>query len=148
MKKFLLASIYLLASGVSAQHKDIQFDNITTFHGLSNARAKCIYQDSRGYLWFGTMNGGVNRYDGNSFTVYKTEPDNPNSIIHDNIFDIDEDKNGSIWFGTSDGVSKYIPAEDRFKNYFLNDYLEAISNFAYSDVYALLIDSKERYWFY
>ena len=38
-----------------------------------------MLQDRQGFLWFGTQDG-LNRYDGYNFTVFKTDPENPNSI--------------------------------------------------------------------
>ena len=64
-----LLFIFLMIISISAQDSDVQFENISTFSGLSASQAKCIFQDSEGYLWIGTMGGGLNRYDGYSFIV-------------------------------------------------------------------------------
>ncbi len=145
MKKLL--SLFFLAFSVCfGQDGNLIFENISTFQGLSSTRAKCIFQDSKGYMWFGTQGGGINRFDGYNFTVYKQEPDVPGSIIHNNIYDIDEDLDGNIWIAATDGISIYLPSEDKFKNYFLADYIEEISNHSYSDVYSILVDSKDRIW--
>ncbi len=87
---------------ISAQDLDIQFENISTFSGLSASRAKCIFQDSEGYLWIGTMGGGLNRYDGYSFTVYKSQDNDSPSLSQNNIYSLAENKNGNMWIATSE----------------------------------------------
>ena len=39
--------------------------------GLSQNMVYCVIQDRDDYIWIGTQDG-LNRYDGNSFKVYKT----------------------------------------------------------------------------
>jgi ligand-binding sensor domain-containing protein len=39
-------------------------------HGLSNNSVLCVYQDYKGFMWFGTYDG-LNRYDGYNFTVFR-----------------------------------------------------------------------------
>ena len=41
-------------------------------------RINSILQDRRGFMWFATEDG-LNRYDGNTFVVYKNNPNDPNS---------------------------------------------------------------------
>lgn len=67
---------------------------------------KCIYQDSFGFLWFGTEDG-LNKYDGYSFTVYKHNSDLKNSLNNNNITLIYEDKNNNLWIGTQEGLNQY-----------------------------------------
>ena len=38
-----------------------------------------MIQDSQGFMWFGTE-GGLNKYDGYTFTVYENDPRDPGSI--------------------------------------------------------------------
>jgi ligand-binding sensor domain-containing protein len=61
------------------------------------------FEDSRGVLWFGTMNKGVARYDGKALT-YLTEAD---GLCGNTIASIAEDKHGAMWFGGHTGVCKY-----------------------------------------
>jgi len=76
---------------------------ITTLSGLSQNDVTCIYQDSRGFIWFGT-NDGLNRYDGKEFKIYRRSPKELTSII---IRDIVEDQNHNLWIGTLDnGINK------------------------------------------
>lgn len=65
---------------VSPQNTKLKtFEYLSPDHGMSSYIAPCIIQDKEGYLWFGTY-VGIDRYDGYSFTSYKNEPGNPNSI--------------------------------------------------------------------
>ncbi|MFC3198643.1 two-component regulator propeller domain-containing protein [Parapedobacter deserti] len=73
-------------------------------HGLSNNYVTTIFQDTYGFMWFGTADG-VNRYDGYQFKVYKNQPDNPASLLDNRITDVIEDHHGSIWVATKKGVS-------------------------------------------
>ncbi|NQV52088.1 MAG: hypothetical protein HQ500_02845 [Flavobacteriales bacterium] len=60
--------------------------------------------DHQGNLWFGTIGGGVSKYDGQHFTTYTTNQGLGNNYV----FSIAEDKDGNFWFGTDGGgVSKY-----------------------------------------
>src|SRR5258708_3883721 len=60
-------------------------------------------QDKEGNLWFGTTDAGVYRYDGKTFTNFRTA----DGMRSDVIFSIVEDKVGNIWFGTGSGISRY-----------------------------------------
>ena len=42
-------------------------------------RIYAILQDRRGFMWFATRDG-LNRYDGNTFVVYKNNPEDPDSL--------------------------------------------------------------------
>jgi ligand-binding sensor domain-containing protein len=71
--------------------------------GTDYTQVGCGFQDNAGNLWFGTLNEGVYRYDGKSFTQF-TKKDG----LNDNAVNaIIEDKVGNILFGTNSGVSKY-----------------------------------------
>ncbi len=66
------------------QSRYIKFDRLTAEDGLSNIQVRGITQDNYGFLWFGTANG-LNRYDGSSIKVYRLDPDDPNSLSHNNV---------------------------------------------------------------
>ncbi|MDZ7764565.1 MAG: two-component regulator propeller domain-containing protein [Melioribacteraceae bacterium] len=59
--------------------------------GLVQAQVDAIFQDSKGYMWFGTM-GGVSRWDGKNFTNFETR----NGLAALQIYDIAETSDGKI----------------------------------------------------
>ena len=61
-----------------------RFEHLNTTYGLSENNIMSIFCDSKGYLWFGTMDR-LNRYDGNSFRVYKVDKHKKNSLTHNRV---------------------------------------------------------------
>lgn len=104
--KFFLA--FVLVAGfcfdLQSQHR-IRFDRLTVKDGLSQSGVTCIFQDHQGFLWFGTQDG-LNRYNGYTFTVFKHDPANPNSLNDNFISLIFEDKNKTLWIGTLNNPTK------------------------------------------
>jgi signal transduction histidine kinase/ligand-binding sensor domain-containing protein/CheY-like chemotaxis protein/AraC-like DNA-binding protein len=73
----------------------------STDNGLSHSGVMCMLQDHLGLMWFGTWDG-LNKFDGYHFTTYKSEPGGVNSLSHNRIDDIKEDKYGNLWVKTYD----------------------------------------------
>lgn len=66
--------ICLFTKGFS-QVNNIHFKKLTNADGLSQSSITAITQDRFGQIWIGTRDG-LNKYDGNHFTVYRNEADN------------------------------------------------------------------------
>lgn len=96
--------------------KDLKFKHYTASDGLSQRSVMAILQDKEGYLWFGTRDG-LNRFDGNRFTVYKHHLGDTTSLSNNNVHSIYEDTNGNLWIGTQNGLNKYNPEQDNFIQY-------------------------------
>ncbi|RYF21070.1 MAG: hypothetical protein EOO42_11240, partial [Flavobacteriales bacterium] len=64
---FLALTIFSFENAVA---QNLKFKHISVEDGLSNSTIECIFQDHRGFIWFGTRDG-LNKYDGNQITVYK-----------------------------------------------------------------------------
>ncbi|MEL7534536.1 MAG: two-component regulator propeller domain-containing protein, partial [Bacteroidota bacterium] len=78
----------------------------------------CLFQDSKGEIWTGNWNGGLNKYSASkrSFKTYSPNQ-SPQSIGSNNVLAIDEDSNGDLWLATwGHGVSRYNRATDDFFN--------------------------------
>ena len=94
----------------------MHFEHIGIEEGLSNNNVTAILQDSKGYIWFGTMDG-LNKYDGYSFTKYQFDPFDSNSLSQNFIYTIWEDKYGSIWVATSEGLCRFERSTEKFTRY-------------------------------
>ena len=103
-----------------AQQEDRYFYSISTDKGLSHHKVNTIFQDSRGFMWFGTEDG-LNRYDGKYFTRYSNDIGNRCSISGNIITDIIEDEQKFLWISTAEGgLSRYDfrqPALSQFKQF-------------------------------
>ena len=83
----------------------VRFERINTANGLSNNEITCIFQDRDGFMWFGTADG-LNKYDGNTITVYRSDDAHPwTSIPSNQINAVTQDEAGNIWVGTKSGVA-------------------------------------------
>lgn len=109
------------------------FKNFNTEHGLPQSQVLCIFQDSKGYVWFGTNSGGAGKYDGNKFYQISTN----DGLINDAVYSISETPDHSILFGTSKGLTVY--KDLNFTNYSEKD---GLNN---SWIYKLLVDGN-RTW--
>jgi ligand-binding sensor domain-containing protein len=100
-----------------AQNKNLSFRHIGKRDGLSHSNTVCMHEDSRGFMWFGTSDG-LNKYDGYTFTVYRNNPKDPNSIAGNFIQGIIEDPKGSLWIATSGGgVNRFNRDKENFTHY-------------------------------
>lgn len=89
---------------VSSQDFSMVFSHVDVNNGLSDNWVKCIYRDSRGFIWFGT-NSGLNRFDGYDFEVFRHNAADSSSIADNAINAIAEDREGNLWVGTRGGIS-------------------------------------------
>ncbi len=74
-----------------------------------------IFEDSRGFMWFGTQKG-VSRYDGYRFVTF---PENRGNLGpgEADIFSIAEDSRGYLWFATEGSLDRYDPGSQTFTHY-------------------------------
>jgi signal transduction histidine kinase/ligand-binding sensor domain-containing protein len=108
----LLGSLFFSVQ-LAAQDDYVRFKRITINDGLSLSSVYNIYQDSKGFMWFGTEDG-LNKYDGQSITVYGAHTDQRNLLANKWIENIYEDKSGFIWLGSRGGLTKYNPRTGMF----------------------------------
>lgn len=127
LNSFLFFVLSLKLSIISAQIQSFNFKHLSTFDGLSQSSVIVFEQDKLGRMWIGTRDG-LNRYDGNSFKVYRNDSTDSLSLSNNDILDIKEDNFGKIWIGTYNGLSVYDPVKDKFQNYFHNKSFNSLSH--------------------
>src|SRR4051812_48284170 len=106
----------VFAQVATAQTGDINFINFTNKDGLSTNTINTILKDRYGYMWFGT-DDGLNKFDGETFTVYRHHADDSTSVGANRINALCEDNLGNLWIGTGEALSYYDRKKDAFINY-------------------------------
>ena len=88
-------------------------------YSISSNKITCIVEDSKGYIWAGTHSGGINKFDKTSgkFILYSLKQGLPNDVV----FGILEDEKGFLWISTLNGLSKFDPEKEKFRNYDVSD---------------------------
>ncbi len=129
--------------------QDYSFEKYLRSDGLSNNSVRAIYQDSKGYLWLGTLNG-LNKYDGVVFHTYYHDYSTRNSLVSNRIYKLQCDSLGNLWILTFDGEAlMYDPDKDIFYslNAIIKPTLEKQKNkkIHIKDIY---IRNKEELFFY
>lgn len=117
MRKLLLYSFVLIALlAVNARATDNRQHIITYLgieQGLSNNAVRCVFQDHKGFIWFGTYDG-LNRYDGSVFKVFRNKYNDSTSLVNNWVFTINEDATHKLWVGTRQGLNVYDHVSGKF----------------------------------
>ncbi len=104
MKRFLILSLFIgfvFSANIFSQVNNFKIYSID--QGLPVSTVFTMIRDSRGYLWLGTIGGGVSRFDGYSFLTFNQKSGLPDN----NVRTILEDSKGNFWFGTYGGIGFY-----------------------------------------
>jgi signal transduction histidine kinase/ligand-binding sensor domain-containing protein len=69
-----------------------------------------------GYMYFGTQSAGLTQWNEatNEFTRFAKDPANPNSLIHNTVYDFTVDDAGTLWIATWGGLCSYDRAAKKF----------------------------------
>lgn len=95
-------------------NKDSKFRRLAENIQLSNLNITTIAQDSKGFLWVGTLDG-LNRFDGYEFKIYRNIEGDSTSIFKDRVEKIYEDSEGTLWVSTvNSGLQYYNRVTDAF----------------------------------
>ncbi|GAB5380400.1 MAG: hypothetical protein Alis3KO_10520 [Aliiglaciecola sp.] len=112
----VLLLIVFYASWLKADSENVKFQRITLDQGLSQEYVVTAFQDSEGFMWFGTQEG-LNRYDGYQFKVFTYSSRNKDSLSSDWIYSIAEPEKDTLWIGTRSGVNVFDKNSQTFSHY-------------------------------
>lgn len=121
-----------------------QFTNHTLKYGLKKFHMFSLLEDSRGHLWFGSIRGGLYRYDPalsasgkKAFTLFTSIE----GLADDMVLCMMEDQAGNVWIGTANGASVYNPTTKSFTNYTTADGLCG------PEINSMVQDNSGTIWF-
>ena len=103
MKRLIVFLILFLQSFYLFPARTVKVTPILTLPQLPVSAIHRIFQDSQGYMWYGTVNG-LCQDDGYRLRVFRSDI-NAEKIMENNIIQsIAEDAKGRIWFGCDQGA--------------------------------------------
>lgn len=106
-----------------ARNQFIRYKNIPGKRNcISDNSIHYMFEDRAGNFWIGTEGAGINKLDRETetFTAYREE----NGLPNDRISGILEDDQGNLWISTGQGISKFNPQKETFKNFDKRDGLQ------------------------
>ena len=103
MKNLLLCLLLFLQSLFLFASRTVKVTPIPTLPQLPVSAIHRIFQDSQGYMWYGTVNG-LCQDDGYRLRIFRSDINTGNIIGNNIIQSIAEDDKGRIWFGCDQGV--------------------------------------------
>jgi ligand-binding sensor domain-containing protein/serine phosphatase RsbU (regulator of sigma subunit) len=107
--QFLLTLLIFISARTFSQ--TYNFKNYNTEQGLPQSQVLCMFQDHKGFMWFGTNSGGVGKFDGNKFTNFSENE----GLVNNVVYSITEHQNTKLLFGTMKGLSVFDGK--KFKTY-------------------------------
>ena len=131
------------------------FINFTTKDGLSSNTVWSILEDKAGDIWIGT-NAGLCRYSEKTITRVPFSITESNSFLLTNtinndqkneVFSIIQDKSGTLWFGTSNGVYCRKLGKKSFTRFLDNFSIINVNNLSLKSVQCMLEDKSGNIWF-
>lgn len=117
---FLILITVVYSNALTCKTTNLYFDQYNTDNGLSTNHIRCILQDSKGYIWFGTPMGLI-RFNGYTFTEFNHNEYDSSSIGKGDVCALHEDKTGNLWVGThGGGLNLFNRKTGSFLHYYKN----------------------------
>ena len=94
-----------------------QFRRYGVGDGVPSGSIYAVAQDHQGLMWFGA-DGGLVRFDGVEFKVFRHVPGNPLSLPDNQIYSLFVDRDNRIWTGgISGGLAVYDQVTGKFRSW-------------------------------
>ncbi len=111
--------------------------------GLQDANLSSIAEAGKGILWIASSKSGISIYNKESDTFkYMRRTAGQNSLVSDNITDLEYASDGSMWIATESGLSAY--KNGKFTNYMHDD--QETSSLPRDKLKAVLEDTNGHIW--
>ncbi len=142
MKRYLLISTVILGfTFYSIRGNNIVIQDINEEFGLSRNRVNCMAQDSKGFLWFGLVNG-LYKFDLNAFTKYKLRKNNISGFPESDVKAIVEITPGKLLIGANKGLFIFSIEKETY------DTVNCKSTIPFSDIHvqSICVSDKNSVW--
>jgi len=113
-----------------------------TKDGISSPRCRQMIKDADGFIWI-SSDKGLNRYDGNSFYIFKHRQDDPFSLANNSCNGLLTDSKGRLWVNTEDGLSLYDKTKQNFSNFYPDTTVMRVLGLSYTQ---MAEDNEGRIW--
>jgi len=102
---------------IQGQSDDVKFKKLNI--GLSDNSVHAIFEDYKGYMWFGSESG-IDRFDGINIVSYSKILGDNSSLSNNKVICIYEDSKQNLWIGTINGLNLYDRQKDVFIRYYFS----------------------------
>ncbi len=132
----------------ACKYDGVAYTHFTKKDGLCSNNVCSIVEDKQGNIWFGCLSsdlpeeikeGGVTRYDGNTFTKFPEKE----GLSKNDIYTIYADKKGGVWMGAT-GLGVYRYDGKSFQFYKGTDRMDLTWSMG---IQSILEDRNGRLWF-
>ncbi|MCW8809274.1 MAG: ATP-binding protein [Rhodanobacter sp.] len=121
-----------------------QFRRFEIADGLPGGAMYSLAQDHNGLMWFGSA-GGLVRYDGVSFKVFRHVAGDPDSLPANSTYTLLVDRDNRIWTGgVSSGLTVYDQSTGRFRHWEHDD--QHLDSLADNEVWSIAQTTDGALW--
>ncbi len=101
LARISLVLFIVVANSAIAQKYSLR--NFTALNGLPQSQVWAMVEDANGYLWLGTIGGGLARFDGKEFKVYTTL----DGLLSNQVNSLQLDAHQNLWIVHPRGITKF-----------------------------------------
>jgi signal transduction histidine kinase/ligand-binding sensor domain-containing protein/DNA-binding response OmpR family regulator len=112
-----------------------------------DAHIQTVVVDKKGMVWIGSLGDGLHKFNPytKQFTHYRHDPDDKNSLSHNNIHYLFIDHNDFLWVATNGGgLNRYDPVNKRFINFKHNP--DDINSISSNNIQSIYEDRRGVLW--
>ena len=120
---FKQLTLFFLFSFSALVYSNVPSLNFVKIDSADVSEPRTLYQDHQGFIWIGT-DSGLYRYDGYEYLHFQHQANIPNSLPHDTVTSILEDKQQHLWVATFNGLALFEQKSLSFRTYFPLDLQE------------------------
>lgn len=117
-------------------------------NSISNNTVMAICEDNLGYIWAGTLGGGLSQFNPKTkkFLTFKHNPKNYNSLADNDVLSLSVERSGIIWAGShlGEGITKI--QKNRTKFNLLRGSPDEPNGLSDNVVWTIYEDRKENLW--